>query len=204
MNNKHDGFTLVELLIVIVVIAILAAITLVTYNGIQDRAYNTAVIQAAGTAEKIIDITYTAEGSIMVDSGIPEEGWAFCIGDPSDFPATSDFDAGECHTNAKGGWASQELWDTLSEYGDGNLSTRSWYDGEYAHIRGVYYTYQLNAATDEYNEYLAYSLAGTDRDCTLPGAETVVALEEFYDGSNETSCWINMTERYGGADVINW
>lgn len=36
---KHkQGFTIVELLIVIVVIAILAAITIVSYNGIQNRA----------------------------------------------------------------------------------------------------------------------------------------------------------------------
>ncbi|VXB67549.1 prepilin-type N-terminal cleavage/methylation domain-containing protein [Frigoribacterium sp. 9N] len=32
------GFTIVELLIVIVVVAILAAITAVAYNGIQNRA----------------------------------------------------------------------------------------------------------------------------------------------------------------------
>ena len=32
------GFTIVELLIVIVIIAILAAITIVAYNGIQQRA----------------------------------------------------------------------------------------------------------------------------------------------------------------------
>ena len=35
---KQKGFTIVELLIVIVVIAILAAITIVAYNGIQTRA----------------------------------------------------------------------------------------------------------------------------------------------------------------------
>jgi prepilin-type N-terminal cleavage/methylation domain-containing protein len=36
--RKQTGFTIVELLIVIVVIGILAAITIVAYNGIQDRA----------------------------------------------------------------------------------------------------------------------------------------------------------------------
>jgi prepilin-type N-terminal cleavage/methylation domain-containing protein len=37
-QSKARGFTIVELLIVIVVIAILAAITIVAYNGIQSRA----------------------------------------------------------------------------------------------------------------------------------------------------------------------
>ena len=40
----HRGFTIVELLIVIVVIGILAAITIVAYNGIQQRA-RTATVQ---------------------------------------------------------------------------------------------------------------------------------------------------------------
>lgn len=38
MNKSSSGFTLVELLIVIVVIAILAAISIVSYNGIQERS----------------------------------------------------------------------------------------------------------------------------------------------------------------------
>lgn len=40
---KPHGFTIVELLIVIVVIGILAAITIVAYNGVQNRANDTAV-----------------------------------------------------------------------------------------------------------------------------------------------------------------
>ena len=42
-KENQRGFTIVELLIVIVVIAILAAITIVAYNGIQNRAADTAV-----------------------------------------------------------------------------------------------------------------------------------------------------------------
>lgn len=41
--QKQHGFTIVELLIVIVIIGILAAITIVAYNGIQNRASDTAV-----------------------------------------------------------------------------------------------------------------------------------------------------------------
>lgn len=42
-GQKQTGFTIVELLIVVVVIAILAAITIVVYNGIQQRALNSAL-----------------------------------------------------------------------------------------------------------------------------------------------------------------
>ncbi|HEY1085663.1 MAG TPA: type II secretion system protein [Candidatus Saccharimonadales bacterium] len=43
MKKTISGFTIVELLIVIVVIAILAAMSIVAYNGIQNRANDTAV-----------------------------------------------------------------------------------------------------------------------------------------------------------------
>jgi len=42
-GQKQSGFTIVELLIVVVVIAILAAITIVAYNGIRQRATNSAM-----------------------------------------------------------------------------------------------------------------------------------------------------------------
>ena len=42
-KQQQNGFTIVELLIVIVVIAILAAITIVAYNGIQARAQAAAI-----------------------------------------------------------------------------------------------------------------------------------------------------------------
>lgn len=41
LNKQNKGFTIVELLIVIVVIGILAGLVITTYNGIQQKARNT-------------------------------------------------------------------------------------------------------------------------------------------------------------------
>ena len=51
-NLRQRGFTIVELLIVIVVIAILAAISIVAYNGIQTRARATSIISDLRATEK--------------------------------------------------------------------------------------------------------------------------------------------------------
>jgi len=51
-QTKQSGFTIVELLIVIVIIAILAAITIVAYNGIQNRAKTSAGQAAANMVIK--------------------------------------------------------------------------------------------------------------------------------------------------------
>ena len=51
-QTKSRGFTIVELLIVIVIIAILAAITIVAYNGITARANTSSAKAAAGNTLK--------------------------------------------------------------------------------------------------------------------------------------------------------
>ncbi len=54
-GQKKTGFTIVELLIVVVVIAILAAITIVAFNGIQNRAnVSAAQTNANQTIKKIL------------------------------------------------------------------------------------------------------------------------------------------------------
>ena len=61
--RKNLGFTIVELLIVVVVIAILAAITIVAYNGIQARAYDSTVRSDLSQVMKKLEIYKVDNGS---------------------------------------------------------------------------------------------------------------------------------------------
>lgn len=77
---KQSGFTIVELLIVVVVIAILAAITIVAYNGIQTRA-NVSATQGNAT---ILQKKLEAYNSVM--SKYPQAG----VASPTITNVTSD------------------------------------------------------------------------------------------------------------------
>lgn len=56
------GFTIVELLIVIVVIAILASITVVAYNGMQQRSRDSIRMSALNAVAKALEAQYVANG----------------------------------------------------------------------------------------------------------------------------------------------
>lgn len=62
MRKSTSGFTIVELLIVIVIIGILAAITIVAYNGIQERARISSVSSALSQVTRKI-ATYAVDGN---------------------------------------------------------------------------------------------------------------------------------------------
>src|SRR3989344_6060104 len=54
LKRKQSGFTIVELLIVIIVIGILAALVLVTFTGVQQKARNTVrVTDVKGVASHL-------------------------------------------------------------------------------------------------------------------------------------------------------
>jgi prepilin-type N-terminal cleavage/methylation domain-containing protein len=71
---KQQGFTIVELLIVIVIIGILAAITVVAYNGIQNRANNTKTQQAVAAYAKAM-ILYGQDKGVY-----PDPAFYTCLG----------------------------------------------------------------------------------------------------------------------------
>jgi len=77
MWAKQKGFTIVELLIVIVVIAVLAAITVVAFNGVQQRARNSQTIAAVKDYIKIYSAyavdydVYPGSGNYCLGAGYP-------------------------------------------------------------------------------------------------------------------------------------
>jgi prepilin-type N-terminal cleavage/methylation domain-containing protein len=75
MSKNQKGFTIVELLIVIVVIGILAAITIVAYNGIQQRARNTQVIAGVEAYHKAFRSYHAVNGSYPTTAGCLGEGY---------------------------------------------------------------------------------------------------------------------------------
>jgi prepilin-type N-terminal cleavage/methylation domain-containing protein len=67
---SKNGFTIVELLIVIVVIAILAAITVTAYNGIQSRANDAAVRSDLSNFTKQMELHKVDNGSYPTAAAI--------------------------------------------------------------------------------------------------------------------------------------
>mgnify|MGYP001189046109 CR=1 FL=1 len=148
--QKHtsDGFTIVELLIVIVIIGILAAITVVAYTGISQKAAETTLKSDLKNAETKLELTKVTDGSYPADeTGIAKSpGTAFqytlssgeyCLSASSNKAGTSAFhvsstagiiEDGVCsgHTAPSGGGGTPEnqgivttLAGSTSGYADG-------------------------------------------------------------------------------------
>lgn len=75
MKKTTSGFTIVELLIVIVVIAILAAISIVAYNGIQQRARDSEREQDMANVQKLLELFYADNGAFPNTNQFQDPTW---------------------------------------------------------------------------------------------------------------------------------
>lgn len=73
-NVQRAGFTIVELLIVIVVIAILAAITIVSYTGIRQRTIESGVKSELSSYSKTLENARTSSGTNTFPSSLSAAG----------------------------------------------------------------------------------------------------------------------------------
>lgn len=79
-NSKSRGFTIVELLIVIVVIAILAAIVIVAYNGVQNRAKDAALNDQIQKLQTAVELYNTDNGTYPKSANWGQMGLADSTG----------------------------------------------------------------------------------------------------------------------------
>lgn len=75
MTRRSSGFTIVELLIVIALIAILAVIVVVTYRGIQDRAKNSVKISDIKATQQLVETYKVINGEYPKTTNNPKSNW---------------------------------------------------------------------------------------------------------------------------------
>lgn len=159
---RNRGFTIVELLIVIVVIAILAAISIVAYNGIQQRAYNTKVISGANQYYKAL-LEYKA----INDSYPSSTG---CLG--ANYPTNNCW-----ATSSNGTGAVLSVNSTLDSNLSEFLKTKPEVGTELINIvivnqfRGGAFYYATGTAYSTSAPLLGYYLKGNNASCSMNVSE---------------------------------
>ena len=181
-RNTHHGFTIVELLIVIVVIAILAAVSIAAYTSISQRAKNTAIINAASQSLKMINAYIAQTGEY------PLKSWA-CVTVVSG-----------CHTNGSVQSAKTAFDSNMATIGSLPRSVPNDGDVDY----GITYVYYAPITYDGQSRplMLRYYLLGKDQKCGLPGVAVYVDSSNYgpsstgytyYSSSrNKTTCFVSV------------
>lgn len=188
MTKGKAGFTIVELLVVIVVIAILAAITLVSYNGIQRRAHNTVTTSAVSQWIKVLTASYLANGVVHVE--LPAGDNSFCLGTKEQYPyINEDLKEGQCYIHAH---TSDELNNFISEMANISMSTYVTDNGDYP-FRGIQYVW----TEDGDQTHLWYNLEGEDQDCAVQGSEVTAS------SGGVTECHIVVSDIIGANPTEN-
>jgi prepilin-type N-terminal cleavage/methylation domain-containing protein len=75
LNKRQSGFTIVELLIVIVVIGILATLVIVTFSGIQQKARDTKRKTDINAIDSHVEAYYANSGNYPTLAAVNDATW---------------------------------------------------------------------------------------------------------------------------------
>lgn len=182
---KNSGFTIVEILVVIVVIAILASVTVVAYNGVQTRAVNSQILSAVTSWDKTLKLYKINKGTLPLSD-------YNCLANAStNFPASTGLAAGECihgypsfpaFSAVYSAALTTDLTTTLA-------STMQIPTGYLPPISGTAGGTQIYAQGIRYNNAaLEYYLKGYNTSC---GKGAVAVASSV--GDSLTFCWIDLS-----------
>ncbi|HEY1085262.1 MAG TPA: prepilin-type N-terminal cleavage/methylation domain-containing protein [Candidatus Saccharimonadales bacterium] len=168
IKEKQSGFTIVELLVVIVVIAILASISTVAFNGVQDSARSAKMLAAIDAYTKGVQIYKSTNGNFPN----PTPGSNVTLACLGPYPAKGVFGANSC-VNGNGTDAAFSNTTLNTQFSSvlGNLpdvSDISIKSGG-TEIRGI--SYNLTGATDE--GFFIYYVPGQNQKCGRGVAQNV-------------------------------
>lgn len=221
-RDFHKGFTIVELLIVIVVIAILAAITIVSYNGIVTNARNTTRIDAANTVAKSLRLYASATSKEQLRSLLIEQDQ--CIG-----VAYEDVDPSAAHSCRYAEYASPALqigtpvntalYDAVSSVAKYSINytpvTQSNFSNVIKVVSSAPFINHVSAASAPTVTWrvnggpvrdsltlLSYRLEGVNQNCRLPG---ILRLDGETNGvRNYSTGHQNSTSNGGATECWLW
>ena len=166
--THKKGFTIVELLIVIIVIAILAAIVIVAYQGITQKADNSRIMAAARFYQKALTAYAADHGGAWPTAG------TVCLGD--------GYPSGQCWNGTNGTYSVNAGVDAaLAPYLNGPKPTPS--------TRVLQITtapdYRLGILFNSSQNMLVYYLEGAGQTC----------LDNYAGGTEMqgTQCHITLT-----------
>ena len=186
MRKTGSGFTIVELLIVIVVIAILAAISMAGYNSPQQRTNNMAKIAAINQIIKLIDLYTVQYGKFPSTSG----GSGICA--TQDGRCTDI--SGTVNTNTSG---NSTLMAEFRKVGTPPSVNQPAINGSY----GVQYIYEPTATFngDSAPVRIEYWLDGNNVNCGVKNISnnstttTISSTTGFTSSaSGRTTCWVRL------------
>lgn len=186
-NTTSTGFTIVELLIVVVVIAILAAISIVAYTNIQQRATNSGVKQAAAETFRLV------QAYIAINDKYPINQGRACVTQES---GCMDEDGSGPYTYNQ----NTSLNTNLIELGTPPKTVPR----VHANHHGIHLTYATGVTYQGSSRpmLLAYHLLGINQDCGMQGVvnyswPNLTASTTGYTIGNAgsfgvTRCWVSV------------